>query len=511
MVFSSHLFIFYFLPLALAVYYALLPWRGPRHLALTLFSYVFYGWANPRVVPVMVVSTLIDYLAGLVQAYNGFRGWGTGPPPLLEKNGPRTRVQKAALVVSIVASLSLLGFFKYFNFTLDNYHALLGWLGFTMDDAALENVLRVTLPLGISFYTFQTMSYTIDVYRRQLAPSRSVIEYLAFVTFFPQLVAGPIERAVDLLPQMASPRRFEYAEAVNGCRQILWGFFKKMVLADGLAPLVDQIYRDPAGQSGPALALATVFFAFQIYCDFSAYSDIAIGAARLFGIRLSRNFAYPYFSQNMSEFWRRWHISLSTWFRDYVYIPLGGSRSAPLRRTANVLTTFTVSGLWHGAAWNFVAWGGLNGAAVLPSVLSDARAGGARASDVPGGDGWLPSPRVALNMLLTFAAVCLGWIFFRAASWSTAMAIVQKIVVDSVRPAAWSQAEMLIEGNDQQRLLIVLVAFVAVEWLQRRQAHVLCLPALWPRAARWSVYTLLIWFTLYLGALGDNQFIYFQF
>jgi D-alanyl-lipoteichoic acid acyltransferase DltB (MBOAT superfamily) len=478
-----------FLPLVFALYW-LTPSRRGQNVLLVVASFAFYGWWDWRFAGLMLAASLIDFAGALA----------------IEASSS-TAVRRAWLALSIGSNLTLLGFFKYFHFFVDNLRAAAGQLGWQFDDVTLQ----VVLPLGISFYTFQTMSYTIDVYRRQLAPSRSVVEYLAFVTFFPQLVAGPIERAVDLLPQMAQPRRFEYAPAVDGCRQMLWGFFKKMVLADGLAPLVQQVYRDPAGQSGPALALATVCFAFQIYCDFSAYSDIAIGAARLFGIRLSRNFAYPYFSQSMAEFWRRWHISLSSWFRDYVYIPLGGSRTTPLRRAANLLTTFTVSGLWHGAAWNFIAWGGLNGAAVLPSTLVRGHAATPRSSDVPGGEGWLPRPSAAVRMLLTFAGVCLGWVFFRAASWPQGVDIVRKIVLDSGTVAAWSQAGRLVSGNDQQRLLTVLALFVLVEWIQRRHPHALCLPAAWPRAARWSVYTLLIWFTLYLGTIGDNPFIYFQF
>jgi D-alanyl-lipoteichoic acid acyltransferase DltB (MBOAT superfamily) len=478
-----------FLPLVFALYW-LAHSRRVQNVPLVMASFAFYAWWDWRFAGLMLAASLIDFVGALA----------------IEASS-RVALRRFWLALSIGSNLTLLGFFKYFHFFVENLQAAASQLGWRFDDVTLN----VVLPLGISFYTFQTMSYTIDVYRRQLTPSRSVVEYLAFVTFFPQLVAGPIERAVDLLPQMAAARRFEYASAVDGCRQMLWGFFKKMVLADGLASLVDPIYGAWPTHAGPTLGLATICFAFQIYCDFSAYSDIAIGTARLFGIRLSRNFAYPYFSQNMGEFWRRWHISLSSWFRDYVYIPLGGSRATPVRRAANLLATFCASGLWHGAAWNYVAWGGLNGAAVMPGVMTHARPKKSHSTDVPGGERDWPPLRVALSMLLTFALVCLGWVFFRAASWTASIEILRKIALDSTSSAAWSETAKRLAGGDQQRLLVVLVCFVLVEWIQRRHPHPLHLPATWPRAARWSIYTVLIWFTLYLGAIGNNQFIYFQF
>ena len=397
MTFTSLVFLA-FLPTVLGFYW-LLRVRSLQNALLVVASYFFYGWWDYRFCALMLVSSIVDY------------GIGLG---LHERSSQRTR--NLLLAISVVCNLGMLCVFKYVGFFVESLQQLGGQFGLNLSTGTLE----IVLPVGISFYTFQTLSYTIDVYRRQLTPTRNLIDYLAFVSFFPQLVAGPIERATRLLPQFQRPRKFDWAVFSCGTRQILWGFFKKIVIADSLAPFVGAAYADPANASGPQLALATVFFAFQIYCDFSAYSDIAIGTAKLFNIRLMRNFAYPYFSQSFNEFWQRWHISLSTWFRDYVYIPLGGNRVSASRRRFNVLLTFLISGLWHGAAWRFLAWGALHGT-VLAGEAHSSNAERRPDIDRPGGKQFLPSISTCVRMLTVFGVVCLFWVFFRAHSMSDAI------------------------------------------------------------------------------------------
>ncbi len=465
------------------------PRRRLQNALIVVASFFFYGWWDYRFSGLMLAAALIDFFGGLAMA-------GTERPAL----------RRMCLTACISANLALLGFFKYFGFFAENLRALSAVTPWHFDFVTLN----IVLPVGISFYTFQSMSYSIDVYRGQMKPCRNVIDFLAFVTYFPQLVAGPIERATCLVPQMQADRRFDYADAVEGCRHILWGFFKKMVLADGLSIIVDRAYGNCQTASGPVLAFATVCFAFQIYCDFSAYSDIAVGVSRLFGIRLMRNFAYPYFSQNIVEFWRRWHISLSTWFRDYLYIPLGGSRSGRWARLRNVMVTFLVSGFWHGASWNFIAWGGLHGTAMALSMRRSGSAAG-RASDMPAAGGWLPSLEALRGILATFVLVCLGWVFFRAATLGQALSILGRVASDAFSPPAYaSLGAMLRHDSHCRSLMLILVAFVVAEWLQRAHPHPLHLPR-WPGWARWATYTFLLWFTLFHQAATQSPFIYFQF
>jgi len=326
------------------------------------------------------------------------------------------------------------------------------------------------------------------------------------VTFFPQLMAGPIERAGNLLPQFLNPRFFERDAAVDGCRQILWGFVKKRLLADQLAIYVDGVYNHATEASSGQLLLATVFFAFQIYCDFSAYSDIALGAARLLGFRLMRNFAYPYFSLDLVEFWRRWHISLSTWFRDYVYFPLGGSRGGALSASRNIFVVFLISGLWHGASWNFVVWGILHGLGVIGCTLWASRRGKAvaRVEEAPGGPGWLPSWGAVVRMLATFVVVNLAWIFFRARTLGEAWYILQAIFSPTV-----GASSLLVTGLPANSLLLLVAGLAAAEWIQRRQPHVLTVGR-FPRPIRWTVYSALIWAVILCSA-ESSPFIYFQF
>jgi D-alanyl-lipoteichoic acid acyltransferase DltB (MBOAT superfamily) len=398
--------------------------------------------------------------------------------------------RKTLLYLSIAINSGLLGFFKYFNFFIEGFADLLSLFGLQ----ANLPTLRIMLPVGISFYTFQTLSYTIDIYRGQVKPTRDPIAFLSFVSFFPQLVAGPIERARDLLPQFLVHRTFDMLAARDGLRRILWGLFKKVAIADTCAPIVDTIFGlDPSQASGTTLFFGAFFFAFQIYGDFSGYSDIAIGTARLFGFKLSQNFAYPYFARSISEFWRRWHISLSTWFRDYVYIPLGGWRDR-MGRTRNILITFAVSGLWHGANWTFLGWGVLHGLYHLPAVYSDSRASREKAElkDLP-------------TIIRTFLLVTVAWVFFRASTLAAAVAHLRYMVAN----AAQHPGSVLLYLWRSEMLLIVILLWA--EWRHRDKAH--ALEHLAQRAPiRWAVYFLLvITILLNLDLRNAHEFIYFRF
>jgi D-alanyl-lipoteichoic acid acyltransferase DltB (MBOAT superfamily) len=483
--FSSLTFLI-FLAVVFTAYW-LLRQRKSQNLLLVLASYTFYGWWDWRFCGLMLLSSSIDFSLGLA---------------IQKAEQPRWR--RTWLVASLVFNLSLLGFFKYYNFFASSFADAVGAFGWHPDDVTLD----IILPVGISFYTFQSLSYTVDVYRRQLSATAALFDYLAFVSFFPQLVAGPIERASHLLPQFEKERRFDPEQAADGLRQMLWGLFKKLVVADRLALLVEGPYSEPASYSGTHLAFATLCFAFQIYCDFSGYSDIAIGCAKQFGIALNRNFAYPYFSQSVGEFWRRWHISLSTWFRDYVYIPLGGGRVGPAMRVRNVLITFFISGFWHGAAWTYVAWGGLHG--VFTAI--PARRRSSEASDMPGGDRIVPSAATFGRMLITFVIVCACWIPFRAESWADTMTIGQRIATQLVDRADFIRLGVFLSLTPGALMtVIVLAAFVAIEWLGRRKEFPLAIQHR-PRAIRWGVYTVAFWATILLIPEGQGQaFIYFDF
>ena len=473
-----------FLGLVFLVY-----WRLPRRgqsAWLLLASYVFYGWWDYRFCALMLVSSVVDYAVGLS----------------LERVAQQYK-RRILLGISLAVNLGMLGFFKYFNFFRDNLMQAASQIGWHMDAVTLD----IVLPVGISFYTFQTMSYTIDVYRGHLKPTSAFIDYMAYVSFFPQLVAGPIERATSLLPQFLSERSFDFSEACDGLRRILWGLAKKLILADNLAIVVNQVYGDPGAYSESKLIFATVCFAFQIYCDFSAYSDIATGTAQLFGIKLMRNFAYPYFSQSVAEFWRRWHISLSTWFRDYVFIPLGGSRGGRRIMIQSMLITFVISGLWHGASWNFVVWGAINGVLIIPSALQR-NPRRLTSKDVPGGESYFPSVFTIMKMVITFGCICIGWVFFRAETLPDAWAILVRVF------GFWSWSgggEALNAEVSSRLLLMILVAFGVVEWSQRRKLHALAGLQNWPRWTRWLVYTILLWLAVAMQPVRVGDFIYFQF
>jgi D-alanyl-lipoteichoic acid acyltransferase DltB (MBOAT superfamily) len=471
MLFTSLTFIV-FLAGVFAVYWSL-PWRRAQNLFLASASYVFYAWWDPRFCGLLFLHCLVDFTIA--------RALG---------RAQKSTARRALLLGSVAVNLGLLGTFKYFHFFQDNLVALAGQLGFCLAPWSVQ----IVLPVGISFYTFQSLGYTVDVYRGRLAPARNFIDYLAFVAFFPVLIAGPIERAVNLLPQFDRPRTFDHGQTVDGCRLILLGFAKKLILADNLAAVV-ALYYDPRCApyaSGTQLVLATVCFAFQIYCDFSAYSDIAVGTGRLLGFQIMGNFAYPYFALNLVEFWRRWHISLSSWFRDYVYIPLGGNRGSRSATVRNLLITFLLSGLWHGASWTFVVWGALHGLGVAACSLWAGRR--LRALTLPARLGHLAA---------TFAFVCAGWVFFRAATLADAFVIFKRI---ATRLFAAPNPDL----PSMSPSLALVAAFVGLEWLQRHRPHVLTLE--WfPRPALWAAYTGLLWLTLYSHTSKAAPFLYFQF
>ncbi len=399
MVFSSHLFLFYFLPLSLLLYYAA-P-KPLRHPVLTLLSYVFYGWANPLFVVLMFVSTLIDYVAGLVVSNQLFKPW-KGEPPLLEPDGPRSRGQKLAVAASIISNLTLLGFFKYFNFGIDSYNAAATALGFP----ALQTALEVTLPLGISFYTFQSMSYAIDVYRGHARPIRHLPDFMCYVAMFPQLVAGPIIRFSEVAEQIRH-RIHSFEKFARGVAFFSLGMAKKILLANPCGKVADTVF-DSATVHTLDAWWGVVAYSFQIYFDFSAYSDMAIGLGLMFGFVFAKNFDSPYISQSITEFWRRWHISLSTWLRDYLYIPLGGNRKGPTRTWINLWTVMLLGGLWHGASFNFVIWGGLHG-----GLLALERLRGKHSA-------YHRLPRAG-RILLTYLLVLITWVFFRASDLPAAL------------------------------------------------------------------------------------------
>jgi alginate O-acetyltransferase complex protein AlgI len=395
MVFSSYLFLFYFLPVALLLYYAA-PRRG-KHFVLTVLSYVFYGWANPLFMILLFASTVIDYVAGLVLGAERERIGAVGAA------WPTSKA-RTALVISLTSNLALLGFFKYFNFGVDSYDALVSWLG--LSALRLDVALKITLPLGISFYTFQSMSYTIDVYRGHARAINSFVDFACFVSMFPQLVAGPIIRFSEVADQLAS-RTHTPAKFARGVAFFSVGMAKKVLLANPCGKVADLAFA--AGSLTPLDAwYGVVAYAFQIYFDFSAYSDMAIGLGLMMGFVFAKNFDSPYLSQSITEFWRRWHISLSTWLRDYLYVPLGGNRKGPRRTYVNLFIVMLLGGLWHGAAWNFVVWGGLHGA-----FLAFERMRGKAAPY-----GVLTRP---LRVAVTFVLVLVTWVFFRAPDLPSAL------------------------------------------------------------------------------------------
>jgi len=453
-----------------------------QNFLIVVASYVFYGWWDWRFLSLILISTIVDYSVGLG----------------LSKQEGKTK-RKILLWVSIIVNLGFLGFFKYYNFFLDNFITAFTFFGMNIK----ANSLNVILPVGISFYTFQTLSYSIDVYKRKLEPTKDFIAFSAFVSFFPQLVAGPIERATNLLPQFYTKRTFDYNKAVDGLRQMLWGLFKKIVIADNCAEFANLIFNHSKDYSGSTLVLGVLFFTFQIYCDFSGYSDIAIGTSRLFGFDLMRNFAFPYFSRDIAEFWRRWHISLSTWFRDYLYIPLGGSRGGTFKKIMNTFIIFVVSGFWHGANWTFIIWGALNAIYFLPLLLTK---NNRQNIDIVAKGKYLPSFKEAFSILLTFGLTVFAWIFFRAENLGHAISIISKIMSKSLfsMPQFPNMRKALIT-------IIFVIIFMIIEWLGREQQYAIANFGLkWKRPLRFALYYIII-ITIFCFGGKEQEFIYFQF
>ncbi len=476
-----------FLPVVFVLYWFVfnnnLKWQN---LFLLSASYFFYSCWDWRFLFLLAFSTFLDYFTGLqmfsakTQATKKFWFW-----------------------LSVIVNVSFLGVFKYYNFFSQSFADAVSHVGFYISPWTI----KVILPVGISFYTFHGLSYVIDIYNNKIKPEKNFVEYALFVSFFPLLVAGPIERATHLLPQVKQPRHFDYTRAADGLRQILWGLFKKIAIADNCAQYANIIFNHSSHYSGATLLMGALFFTFQIYCDFSGYSDIALGTARLFGFELLRNFAFPYFSRDIAEFWRRWHISLSTWFRDYLYIPLGGSKGGTWMRIRNTFIIFIVSGFWHGANWTFIVWGALNAVYFLPLLLTNNNRNNL---DTIAQGKLFPSLKETVSMFVTFGLTVIAWVFFRSRSISQATSFVYNMIKGLFHASTYKEAGSFISGNIKPLLFILIGIFILVEWLGREQQYALAnLGVKWKRPFRYAMYYALIvaifWFD------NKEQFIYFQF
>ncbi len=460
-------------------------------------SYVFYGWWDWRFLLLIAFTSFCSWGSGMLMQRVENQQIDpnlTGGCKSLEINKLQRR-KKLITTANIVLNLLILAVFKYYDFFVTEFAQL-----FHISTDGL--LLKVILPVGISFYTFQALSYSIDVYRGKIEPTKDIVAFFAFISFFPQLVAGPIERATNLLPQFLKKREFNYDTAVDGMRQILWGLFKKIVVADNCAVYVDQVFSTYTEQTGSTLLLAAIFFTFQIYGDFSGYSDIAIGTAKLFGIKLMRNFNVPYFSRDIAEFWRRWHISLTTWFRDYVYIPLGGSRVSKTKVIRNTFIIFLLSGFWHGANWTFIAWGAYHAILFLPLILT----GKNRKYTNQVAEGrFLPTLKETGQMLLTFFLAVFGWIIFRAPGMPTVLHYLQGMCqLDTLRASYrfFTLPEMWPTN-------LFIVVMLVVEWLQRREAHGLSIEN-YNIVLRWAFYCVIVLIIVFEGG-QSVPFVYFQF
>lgn len=488
MLFNSFEFLV-FLPIVFLLYWFVFRSRRWQNLLVVVASYVFYGWWDWRFLLLIAITSLCSFGSGL----------------LLEHYKGQRRRQQLVSAANIVLNLGILGVFKYYNFFVENLDALFGAIGWHLDWVTMQ----IILPVGISFYTFQALSYTIDVYQKKLPATHDIVEFFAYISFFPQLVAGPIERATNLLPQFQRDRQFDYAKAVDGCRQMLWGFLKKLVIADNCAVVVNEYWNQYAELPGLTLFLLGVLFTFQIYCDFSGYSDIAIGCARLFGFNLMRNFNYPYFSRSIPEFWRRWHISLTTWFRDYIYFPLGGSRCDKWKIIRNVYIVWGISGLWHGANWTFVCWGLFHATLLAIYNLFGINT---KYQHVVAYGRFLPSIKEAFQMALTFFLAVIGWIIFRAETMDQAVGYLSHMFTQFL-----PNSMLRVGSNSGIGVMLFQIApavlMLFVEWLQRDKQHALQFSAARPfnyRVVRWFIYySILLIIAKYAGT--SQSFIYFQF
>lgn len=470
-----------FLPIVFFIYwFAVNKSLKAQNVFLLISSLYFYSFWDWRFVFLLAFSISLDYFSGLKIFYASSRN-----------------SKRVWLFISVVINLGLLGFLKYFNFFADSFATFLQTFGFKPDFVTL----KIILPVGISFYTFHGLSYVFDIYNDKIKPTHDFINYAVFVSFFPLLVAGPIERATHLLPQVNDRRKFDYHQAISGLRQILWGLFKKVVIADNCAQYADMIFNNSAAYSGSTLALGALFFAFQIYGDFSGYSDIALGTARLFGFELLRNFAFPYFSRDIAEFWRRWHISLSSWFKDYLYKPLGGSRHGKWKTIRNTFIIFLVSGFWHGANWTFIVWGALHALYILPLVIFSRNRDNV---EIVAKGRWWPSLKDAVNIGVTFALVVFAWIFFRADNVSHAFQYIATMF-----SGPWLVQPQIIISKV---ILVLIIGFMLIEWFGREQQYAIAkLGIRWPWLFRWSFYVFLIFCLGMYMETGGTPFIYFQF
>lgn len=472
-----------FLPVVFCLYWFVFKPLRWQNLFIVIASYVFYGAWDYRFLLLIAFTTLCSYVTGL---------W-TGKS--LELGN--VRKAKYICIANVAVNLLILGVFKYYNFFVDSFADFMRLLGVCVHPSSV----KLILPVGISFYTFQALSYSIDVYKRKIAEAHDVVAFFAYISFFPQLVAGPIERATNLLPQFYVKRVFDYDKAVDGMRLILWGLFKKIVIADNCAEYADAVFNNYGAFTGSTLALAGFFFAMQIYGDFSGYSDMAIGTAKLFGISLRDNFRTPYFSRDISEFWRRWHISLNKWFVDYVYIPLGGSRTRRVLVARNVMVIFLLSGLWHGANWTYVAWGLYHALLFLPLILLGLNK---RSSGVAGADSMLPSLKELASILVTFILVTLGWIIFRSENITAAYEIIRRVFAF----ATWTQPWFYLTYKAPTVAAVILC--LIIEWINRRRAHSFDFSWIkrgWVRMMLY--YFILVSIVLFSGK--NITFIYFQF
>ena len=452
-----------------------------QNLLLLISSYVFYGWWDYRFLSLIFLSTVVDYFVGL---------------KIYDSNNKKTK--KSYLWVSILFNLSLLGFFKYFNFFIDSWIDLLSTVGYESDSTWTLNVI---LPVGISFYTFQTMSYSLDIYHGKLKPTKDFVSFASFVSFFPQLVAGPIERASNLLPQILNNRVFKYEQGVQGLKLILYGMFKKVVIADSLAPYVDTIFENYTTFNGGVLLLGLIYFSFQIYCDFSGYSDIAIGTSKLFGFELMSNFKFPYFSRDIGEFWRRWHISLSTWFRDYLYIPLGGSKKGKWISIRNIFIIFMVSGFWHGANWTFIVWGLIHAMLYIPLFLRGKNR--QYTSTIVAEDNWLPTFKELFQMGSTFFFTMIDWVFFRSESILDGFLYLNRLLTNFSIPSV----------NRYGAFFVILI--IILDWIFRVDEKQVMRLVIFKNHKINKIINIIICYFLFFMIMQfynyNNSFIYFQF
>lgn len=464
-----------FLPIVFIFYWVLRKRRTQNFFILSA-SYFFYGWWDWRFLSLIILSTCIDYIVGLnLQS---------------EKSSIN---RKLWLTLSVFFNIGILVVFKYLNFFLENLAISYSFFGSKLD----INTLSIILPVGLSFYTFQTLSYSIDVYNKKLSPTKDFIAFASFVSFFPQLVAGPIERAINLLPQFRKKRIFDSNEAIVGLKQILWGLFKKVVIADNCATIANLTFNSPENFSTLELSVGAIMFSFQIYCDFSGYSDIAIGTAKLFGFKLSTNFKFPYFSKNINEFWQRWHISLSSWFRDYLYIPLGGSKNGNILRVRNVLITFVISGLWHGANWAFIVWGILHALLFIPSIILPSK------NRIRG----LEYTNSVISILFTFGLVTLCWVFFRADSVSAALNYLNYIIVNDL-PSGFTNIRSGI-FPETYMIPVTIALLLILEWKNRE--NLFGLQALTNNKLLNKLIVLFIISSILIISGEPQKFIYFDF